>query len=343
MIMHKKLFRLVLIFSFMIILGYLLFLLLDKRTSSLSVWNNYNTPVDKYSNAIIEHVVFSAEPGLSGLERVSHKGILFRNPRARATILICHGFMCDKTDVQFLRMIFKDYNVMIFDFRAHGESKACEYCTFGCDEIHDIYAACRCIKSHPVIGKLPLIAYGFSMGAVASINAQSKDATLFDCAIWDCPFDSTHGVISRSVDELKISVFGCTFFMPGRAFLKKFAYNQYVQKLLKTMLKAIARMDSRSIRTRMLPFDTTEAAKKIAIPAFFIVCKNDKKAPPQGVEKIYQSVQGYKRLWITNGRNHFDSFFYNPEKYSYKVRQFIEKFLDGKFSFKKQNKITHDQ
>ncbi len=37
----------------------------------------------------------------------------------------------------------------------------------------------------------------------------------------------------------------------------------------------------------------------------------------------------YKVLWLTNGRRHFDSYFYNPEKYVKEIRTFIDKAVNG--------------
>lgn len=296
----------------------------------------------KYARAIVQPVTFYAQESACSNQMIARKGIIFRKPGARATIMICHGFMCNKTDIRFLRMLFHDYNVMIFDFRAHGESKDRQLCTFGHDEMYDIIAAAHFIKEDPELGKMPLITYGFSMGAVSAINAQSHDPTLFDCAVLDCPFDSTDALLDRSIAGLTMSVCGYTFPVPGRSLLKKYAYNTYVQAFLKFLLKTVANMDGSAINTQMMPIDTVHAIGKVTIPTFFIVCRNDEKAPPCAVKKVYENAQGYKRLWVTNGRHHFDSFFYDPEKYAHKVRRFIEKYLDNNFSGKAPEKLYQD-
>ena len=296
----------------------------------------------KYAHAVVQPVTFYAQYSNNSDKMIARKGIIFKKPGARATVMICHGFMCDKTDIRFLRMLFQEYNVMIFDFRAHGESRHGQHCTFGCDEVYDIIAAARLIKADPELGKIPLVVYAFSMGAVSAINAQANDQTLFDCAILDCPFDSTDALLDRSVENLRVSIFGYSIGMPGRSLLRKYAYNYYVQLLLKFLLNTVARTDSSQIQTHMVPIDTVSAIEKVTIPTFFIVCRNDDKAPPHAVRKIYDHARGYKRLWITNGRSHFDSIFYHPEKYMYKTHEFVAKFLDGKFKDKVQEKIYQD-
>jgi pimeloyl-ACP methyl ester carboxylesterase len=296
----------------------------------------------KYARAVVQPVTFYAQESRCTNQMIARKGIIFRKPGARATIMICHGFMCNKTDIRFLRMLFHDYNVMIFDFRAHGESKARQLCTFGYNEMHDIIAAAHFIKSDPELGKMPLIAYAFSMGAVSAINAQAHDNSLFDCAVLDCPFDSTDALLDRSIAGLTMSICGYKVPVPGRSLLKKYAYNAYVQELLKFLLKTVANMDSSPINTQMMPIDTVDAIGKVTIPTFFIVCRNDEKAPPHAVKRVYDNAQGYKRFWITNGRHHFDSFFYDPEKYAHKVRRFVEKYLDERFVGKIPEKMYQD-
>lgn len=229
-----------------------------------------------------------------------------------------------------------------FDFRAHGESSKGQCCTLGRDEVNDIFAAVNYIKSDKRLNKLPLMAYAFSMGAVASIIAQSQDGSLFDCAIWDCPFESTEDLLRKNLNELTFNILGFNFCMPGIRFLKKYAYNKHVQLLLLAALKTISQADNSAINTHILPVDVSEAIKKVTIPAFFITCRNDKKSSPKSVKKVYEGARGFKRLWITEGRWHFDSYFSNPEKYEHKVKKFFRKFLKGEFKNKVQQKVLYD-
>ena len=79
------------------------------------------------------------------------------------------------------------------------------------------------------------------------------------------------------------------------------------------------------------------------MPALVITCSNDEKVPLESVENVYNNLaSSYKELWITNGRRHFDSLFYNPEAYTYRVLRFIEKFLEKKFKDKKAHKLYAD-
>ncbi len=295
---------------------------------------------EKYLHGGTEELVtFYVPKDESSQEMIARKGLLIRRPGAQATVLICHGFGCNMKNVRFVRTMFGDksdnliLNTMIFDFRAHGEDAQNQTCSFGKNEALDVRAAARLLREHPDLKNKPLIVYGFSMGAVASMLAQAHDPTLFDYAIWDCPFDTFSNVINRAVQQLTITCCGHTIKVPGGQFFQRYAYNPYVQKILKLTLKFVAQMDATHIDTTVVPVDTTEAAKKITIPAFFIVCRNDEKAPIEAVRANFNNTQGIKKLWITNGDRHCDSMVVNPEKYTELLRDFIQKACqDGSFS-----------
>ena len=277
----------------------------------------------------IEHVTIHSPKSESSEETITRKGILAHYRNARANLVISHGFMCDKFDVGFLRSIFPkgQYNFLTYDFRAHGEHPEGQLCTFGRDEALDVIAAAQFLKQHPTFGKLPTLAYGFSMGAVATIEAQAKDPDLFKGLVLDCPFDSTENIVKKSLQSLKVSLFGYEMDLPGRSYLERYAFHPYVQSFIKFLLKTVAHMDSKNIQTFMYRFSPAESVKKITAPCLFIHCKYDRRVPVEAIKSIYQGAQGQKKLWITNGRGHYDSVFFNPEKYGKRVNKFYQEVL----------------
>lgn len=282
---------------------------------------------DHINNATVEKVVFYPKESEHSEERIERNGILVRYPEAIGTVLICHGFMCDKFDVGFLRSLFPrgKYNTFAFDFRGHGEKKKGQRCTLGPDEALDVEAAAQFLKNNPALQGKPLFVYGFSMGAVAAIEAQAKQP-LFTAMILDCPFDSTENIIKRGLESLKISLFGYTFYVPGRNFLQRYAFHPYVQSLLKLVLKTVANMDTRDIVTRVKPIDPVKTVAKVTVPCLFISCKKDEKVSIAAIKEIHTNAGSqYKVLLLTNGRGHYDSYFYNPERYKDAVRSFLAK------------------
>lgn len=312
---------------------------------SLSITNSQQeNALKKYiPEGNLEEIIFYVREKDNSNEHFARSAQILKRDNAKANIIICHGFMCDKRDISFLRSIFKNFNIITFDFRAHGQIVIDDqYCTFGKNECHEVMGITHYIKSREDLKSLPTFVYGFSMGAVAAIMAQAKDPNLFDAGIYDCPFESSELVLKRGLDNLKFNVFGYEFHLPGRTFLYKYAYHPIVQSILKITLKTIAKLDATEVNTCICPVNPMIAIRKFNKPSFFIVCRNDDKAPIEAVKKVYNGAKGYKRLWITNGRRHFDSFFWNPEKYVYKINAFYEKIIDKSYLKSPKSKILED-
>ncbi len=294
--------------------------------------------------AVTEYLTLQSRKDATSDETYTLNGMLVTYPYAQATILICHGFMCNYIDAAFLRSLFPRgrYNFMAINFRAHGADSRGQLCTFGMNEKYDVVAAVNALRDHPKTKDKPIIAYGFSMGAVAAIEAQAYDPTLFIAMILDCPFDSSENLLYRCIDNLKFSVFGYQLGFPGRQLLQRYAFHPYVQSFIKMVLKTISQLDAQSIDTMIYPFQPYQSVRNISIPCFFIHCKNDEKVPVTSIKSVYNGAMGSKSLWITRGRRHFDSYFSNPERYADRVVRFVSNVMRGKFSGKKYEKIIED-
>jgi pimeloyl-ACP methyl ester carboxylesterase len=275
-------------------------------------------------------------------DRLCRKGVLKIQPGAQAAVVMAHGFMCTKDDVSFLRTLFSPYHVIAFDFRAHGEHKSDQCCSFGCHETQELIAAVNFMKNHPETKGVPVIVYGFSMGAVTALLAQAQHPDLAQALILDCPFESTDMVVHRLVEQLSLDIYGTKIDLPGRCFIKKYIYEPRMQSILKAALKTVAHTGTNDTLTCIEPVCPLMYAHQITVPTLFIACKGDDKSPVSAVRALYDQVCAYKRLWITHGRCHFDSFFYQPEKYMYKIQKFIQDILSGVFIHKVSEKIVYD-
>jgi pimeloyl-ACP methyl ester carboxylesterase len=180
------------------------------------------------------------------------------------------------------------------------------------------------------------------MGGVAAIEAQGKKNNLFDAMIFDSAFDSSEKLVKQAFNQLRFSVFGYTFDIPGRSLLEKYALHPYVQAFLQKMLKICLHWDTKQVHLQAMPISPVDTIARISVPCFFIHCINDEKVPLESAQALYNNAKGYKRLWITKGRRHFDSFFYNPEQYAYKVRKFLDQVLDQSLFNKELAKIIDD-
>ena len=320
----------------------LIFLVLNGLAQA-SQLSNAAVQNDKRPESTTESIQFQTPLNDTSNKKITRKGILFRNKDAVATVVLAHGYMCDKFDVGFLRGMFPygKFNFLSFDFRAHGEDSKGQHCTLGRDEALDVIAAAKYIKNHHELKDKPLFAYAFSMGAVATIEAQSREP-IFDAMILDCPFDSTESILKKCVDNMKISIFGYQFNIPGKSLLQKYAFHPYVQSVIKILLKTVSQLEPRKIETSVCPVYPVKSIANVKIPCFFIHCKKDEKVSIEAVKSIYAGAAGPKMLWLTNGRHHYDSFFYNPERYIEKVRLFFDQVLVGKWKNDKDQYVIED-
>lgn len=292
------------------------------------VFDSFCTPF--FKNSTEEKVHFFSRLNVNSPKKIKRNGILVQRPGARANILICHGFMCDKYDISFFHLVFNKYNTMTFDFRGHGEEIEGQYYTFGRDEAYDVLAAAKFLKKHPVIGDKPLIIYAFSGGAAATCVAGAINKNLCEAMILDCPFDSTDKLLERGLGKVKINLFGYEMGLPGASFFKDYAYRSYTQNILKTLLRTFANMDSKEINTMICPVYPEEAVKYIKVPAFIIGCVNDDKAPEEAVRSVYNNLASdYKQLWMDEtARRHFDPIFFRLREYVREAHIFISRYLN---------------
>lgn len=76
---------------------------LDQQTySEIAKENKY------LKGSSLEEISFYAPESPCSNKRSERKGRLLRRKDAVATVLVCHGYMCDKHDVGFLRLLFPE-------------------------------------------------------------------------------------------------------------------------------------------------------------------------------------------------------------------------------------------
>lgn len=297
----------------------------------------------KLSQAHIDNIILHPLLKDGSSERIERSGVLVSFEGAEATILMCHGFLCNKYDIACFRNLFPwgRFNFLTFDFRGHGEGCQGQHSTLGHDEVLDVLAAGEFLCTDERTKGKPIFVWAFSMGAAAAIGAQAQN-NLFDGMILDCPYDTSENLVSHALNKIKFSILGYQFDLPGRAILEKYAFHPYVQSFVQGMLRLSIKWDSRHVALVATSMRPVELASDIKSPCLFIHCKNDEKVPVDAVKRVYNAVTAPKQLWLTNGRGHFDSFFYNPEQYAHRVTAFIESVLHNDLDDLKVPRIVED-
>jgi alpha-beta hydrolase superfamily lysophospholipase len=109
-------------------------------------------------------------------------------PTESATIILAHGLLERKESMKHLVPWLHEagYNVMLLDFRGHGESDQ-QPTTVGREEVMDLQAALDWLEAEGVGDRVGGL--GMSMGAVALVNTAAQDERL-DALVLDSMFAS---------------------------------------------------------------------------------------------------------------------------------------------------------
>ena len=125
-------------------------------------------------------------------------GEFWAQPQPAPTMVICHGYRVSRgqlRSVAALEYAF-GYNVLLFDFRGHGESESVAT-SGGNAEVHDLQAALTAAAQQPETLPGKIILHGFSMGA--SIALLTLPHPQVAAVIADSPYARLDEILSSIV------------------------------------------------------------------------------------------------------------------------------------------------
>jgi fermentation-respiration switch protein FrsA (DUF1100 family) len=218
------------------------------------------------------------------------------------TVIICHGLGANKESHLVLAGHFAPYgyNVLIFDFRAHGESGG-QLTSFGAVEGRDVLAAVRWVRENRPEQAQRLFGVGASMGAAALIAAaadESEEGQSIEALVVYSGYDNL-GALGRSVADL--------YFPPP----------------LDWLAGRVA-MPLASVQTgRWLgAFSPAELVVQVwPRPVMFIHGEDDAIVPiERGMRLYHGGLQPKRRLWLPADHNEL----LDSEEVGAEVRRFLE-------------------
>ena len=242
-----------------------------------------------------------AEVSFYSKDNIKLAGYFLGRENAQANLLLCHGYRGGKEFMYGYLDMFPKFNILMFDFRAHGQSEG-KITSIGCHEYKDVIAAAHFLKDKTTsAGKkpLPLIIIGISMGGAASIKAAETDAGLCDALI----IDSTYSDLKRTI----IKTFSAKSGLPHYPFYP----------IVKTMLEYFGGCS-------LDIMNTSKAVRKIYKPILFIHSCNDNFTSPKNSLMLYENASSkYAKLWIGPKCRHGWLHSYYSELYKKKVTKFL--------------------
>lgn len=79
-------------------------------------------------------------------------GYLIKREHAQGNLVLCHGYRGSKEFMYGYIDMFPQFNILMFDFRAHGQSEGMVI-SIGCHEYKDVLASVDFMKKHLQIGR----------------------------------------------------------------------------------------------------------------------------------------------------------------------------------------------
>jgi dipeptidyl aminopeptidase/acylaminoacyl peptidase len=218
-------------------------------------------------------------------------------------IIICHGIGANRSDFAELAasLSHRGYFVLLFDFRAHGESGG-RRTSLGYHEQKDVIAALDFLKTRNEINPGRIGIYGFSLGGSTAILAAAR-AGAFKAVVADSAFTSLR-------DQAREAITGF-YHLPSFPFLQLavLGYEFYFQTNVDSIspVRVIATISPK--------------------PVLIIAGEGDELIPADNGRKLYAAAGDPKELWIIPGADHGGTLAAAGSGYEKRVGEFFDRNL----------------
>lgn len=247
-------------------------------------------------NMSYEDVTFSSTDG------IRTNGFFIPTGQSKATVIVLHGYGTNKSDIlSFAEMLHHhSYNVLVFDFRGHGQTKG--KCTLGFNETKDLAGAINYLETRKDVDQNKIGVLGCSMGANVAIIRAATDPRI-KVVVADSGFASFEKTITK---------FAKLFYgLPKYPFVPPAIW--------------FAELRAGFCANKA---DATKHIGKISPrPVFIIGGANDVRIPPANQEELFRAAGESKQLWIAPEADHLEARGLWPKEYEEKVVGFFDKYL----------------
>jgi pimeloyl-ACP methyl ester carboxylesterase len=127
------------------------------------------------------------------------------SPKAKGTVVLCHGYGANKATLLDKAMLFRKmgYRTMLPDFMGTGGSEGAE-CTIGWKEAREVS---DCMKYLEQNSEQHIILFGCSMGAAAIMKAMNDEQLPVEQIILECPYSTMLRTVENRFATLRVPSF----------------------------------------------------------------------------------------------------------------------------------------
>ncbi len=221
------------------------------------------------------------------------------------TLIVCHGLGANKSDFTELavELSMDGYNILLFDFRGHGESER-KASTFGHLEQSDLLSALKYVRSRNDVDGEKIGVYGFSMGGAVAILTAAKTSDI-KAVISDSSY--------TSLKEQGKRLFEVSF-LPSFLFFKPLVW----------MYEAFFRVDADEI-------SPVSRIGEISPRGVMIIGGGaDEQMPSSDAMRLFAAAKEPKELWLIPGAVHGGTVYMAGDEYKKRISGFLKQAFDVK-------------
>lgn len=199
-------------------------------------------------------------------------------------------------------IVERGFNILMFDFRAHGRS-AGTHVTFGAGEVLDVRGALDWLEAEQGVERAGVL--GFSMGGAVALTTAAHDRRIA-AVVADCPFYQLHTVVTAGLQDMGL---------PSLAARPLTGVAVTLASLLVGEVLSVA--------------EPARWAARVRSPVLLIAAGNDRFVPHNDTLALYQALPASSDLWVVPGIDHREAYQACPEVYLARVVGWFETHLRG--------------
>ncbi|MBV9327932.1 MAG: alpha/beta hydrolase [Chloroflexi bacterium] len=214
-------------------------------------------------------------------------------------VILCHGIWTGRRECLPLALRFyaAGYNVLTFDFRAHGLSDG-RFTSVGHHETNDVLGAIEYVKARADVDRARIGVVGFSMGAAAAIQAAARG-------------DDVAALVADSAYATFLDAAKYSFRLVTR--VPHFP----IAPMAMRWAKWLVNVDAGKLR----PIDVI--GQLSPRPVLIAHGALDEIVPVEHASRLFQAAGEPKELWIEPGAHHVGARDMDTDGYFERIQQFF--------------------
>ncbi|MBI3319862.1 MAG: alpha/beta hydrolase [Candidatus Omnitrophica bacterium] len=226
------------------------------------------------------------------------------DPR-RTWLILCHGLGTNRADLLDIAsaLVRARYNVLLFDFRAHGDSQG-RATSFGWREQRDLEGALVFLGKQPSVTDRPYGVLGVSMGGSVALTVSATDERIGAVVA-----DSSYTNLGASLD-LHVKLL---YHLP------RIPWSWFLSSTYRARFGVFPK--------QMSPLDSV--GKISPRPILLIYGQNDRRVPVEQANQLFQAAREPRELWMVDHAGHLEALHADPSAYLRRVVSFFNSFLNA--------------